>query len=478
MGRAFLMGETIPLDLGVQSSPGRYGPDGGARLINCFAQQADASARAKFPIYPFEGFELFANLVGGGNARGAISLGNYGYVVSGPLVFKVDIAGGVTQIGSFPGTGQVFMARNRKSPNPDIMIVSEGQRYILNNDVLTSIADTDLPAANSVTFNGGYFIATIQDGRYFISAVDDGTTWDALDFATAEALADELMCGYARGREVVLFSSESIEFHALTGASPFPFEATPGTTVRNLGLLCQHSVRDLSDVLFFVASDGTVRNLPGYEPVRISTHDVELAIDSVEDKSTIVATAYPWLGNQFYQISCPQWTWTYNALTQTWVERASYGLDRWRGEHFIKIGQNRIVGDYSEGRLYRLDVALFEEAGEHLVMKWRPPPVHKYPNPIGIDRLFVDCIPGVGKITGPSEDVDPLVMCRWSDDSGKTWSNEMWAPIGPQGAFSTRAVFDSLGQTNEDGRLFEIIVSASVARGITGASADVEVLEV
>lgn len=467
----------VPLDLGVQSSPGRYGPDGAARFINCFVEAADDKARLKYPVYPFEGFDLFSTLVGGGVCRGMISLGSYGYVVSGANVYKVDSGGQATTIGNFPGTGQVFMARNRKSPNPQIALASEGQRYIIENDVLTSIADSDLPASQSVTFNGGFFVWTTANGRYYISAIDEGTTYDPLDFASAEALADELLCVYSRGREIVLFGSESIEFHALTGAAAFPFEVIQGSTVRNLGLMCKHSVRDLSDIPFFIASDGTVRQLNGYNPERVSTHDVERAIDRVADKLSIVAMSYQIIGNQFYQISCPEWTWTYNALTGAWHERRSYEDVRWKGEHYMLVGGKRVVGDYAEGSLYRLDSDIYDEAGQPLVMTLRPPPVHKYPNPACFDRLFVDCVPGVGLNSDDPALADPEVMMRFSDDSGKTFSDEMRAPLGAQGAFSTRVTFDQLGQSGEDGRIFEISVSAAVARGFTGAAVDVEILE-
>lgn len=470
------MGTIFPIDLGVQSAPGRYGPDGGARLINCFAEKTDEKSRLLYPIYPFEGFEQFAKLVGGGHTRGMISLGTYGYVVSGANIYKVDSGGQVTTIGNFPGAGQVFMARNRKA-TPQVALCSEGQRYILESDVLTSIADTDLPAANSVLQLGGRFVWTLADGRYFWSAIDEGTSYDALDYATAEARGDGLLCGYARSREAVLFGGESIEFHAITDDAEAPYQAVSGTTLYGMGLMCRHSVRDLNDVPFFVASDGTVRMMAGYAPERVSTHDVERAIDSVTDKDSIVATAYPSLGNQFYQISCPQWTWTYNALTQTWVERISYGLNRWRGEHFMKFGESRVVGGYNAGVVYRMDPDLFDEAGDHLVMTLRTPPTHKYPNHISVDRLFVDAIPGVGLNSSDEALSNPEIMMRASVDSGKTWSNEMTAPVGKIGAFATRVVFDCLGQAEEDGMIFEVSMSAAVVRGITGMAADLEVLE-
>lgn len=467
----------VPLELGIQSDPGRYGPDTGTRLINCYAEQAGKGAKIPFPLYATEGLTALATLTGGGRVRGAISLDPYGYVVAGTSVYKVDAGGGQTTIGGFPGASPVFMARNRKASTPQIALVSDGLRYIIENDAISSIADTDLPNANSVTFTGGYFIWTISDGRFFISAIDEGTTIDALDFATAEANPDGLLVGYSRGvSELILFGVNSVEFWSNTGASSFPFERIPGTGLQNLGCLCRHSVKDLNDVVFFVASDGTVRLLNGYQPERISTHAVERDIDSIVDKDTITATAYSIRGHQFYCLSSPNWTWVYDGLTGLWHERESYGLTRWRGEVFVNINGERVVGSTTGGLLYIIDPDVYTEDGENLVMTIRTSPVHAYPNCASHDRLFLDFVPGVGLVSTDDHESDPTVMMRYSDNGGRTWSNQRTKTIGESSQWDTRVVFDRLGQTKEDGRIYEMSVSAPVMRGFTGAALDVELL--
>jgi hypothetical protein len=426
-----------PLDFGLQSNPGRYGTDQGGRLINAYAEQSDGKGKAKFPLFCIEGLASLATLTGGGRTRGAVSLSPYGYVVSGPLLFKVDSGGMATAIGGFPGSGPVFMARNRKA-SPQIALVCDGLRYLCQDDVLTSIADTDLPAANSVTSIAGYFVWSIADGRYFISSIDEGSTIDALDFAEAEANPDGLQVAYARGREVAFFGDRSVEFHAHTGAAAFPFEEIPGTTIQNLGLMCRHSVKDLNDVVHFVASDGTVRLLDAYQPLRISTHDVEKAIDQIADKDSITATAYAIRGHQFYNLSCPSWTWTYDGLTRLWHERQSYGETRWRGEVFVDINGTRVAGDFETGALYRVDPDTYTEAGTHLVWKLVSAPLHSYPSRLLVNSLFLDTIPGVGLNSTDEHNSDPKVMVRVSKDGGDSWSNEREASVGAIGAKNTR----------------------------------------
>lgn len=471
------MGKIIPLDLGLQSNPGRYGPDTGARLINAYAEQSDPKGKTPYPIFAFEGLDAFATLTGGSRTRGAISLNAYGYVVSGPILFKVDSAGTNTVIGGFPGSGPTFMARNRKNPNPQIALVCDGLRYLCEGDVLSVIADTDLPAANSVCSISGYFIWTCEDGRWFISAIDEGTTIDSLDFESAEANPDNLLVAYARGREAILGGSDSLEFWALTGAAAFPFEQVPGTTIQHLGVLCRHSMKDLNDVVIFVASDGTVRMLDGYTPVRISTHAVERSIASVSDKDSITATAYRIRGHQFYTISAPTFSWTYDGLTRLWFERQSYAMTRWRGEVFVDINGVQVIGDSSTGALYKINSDTYDEAGNHLVWTIRTPPTQAYPNRLIVDGLYLDTIPGTGLNSTDTALEDPEVVVRVSRDSGVTWGSERREEVGKIGETSRRVTFDSFGESGEDGFVFEISMSAAVVRGITAAAIDAELID-
>ncbi len=72
---------------------------------------------------------------------------------------------------------------------------------------------------------------------------------------------------------------------------------------------------------------------------------------------------------------------------------------------------------------------------------------------------------------------DPLVMMRFSDDNGFTWSNTRTESMGTVDQRAKRVVFNRCGQTKEDGRIWEVSMSAPVVRGITGAACDVETLE-
>ena len=471
------MGQIVPVAEGWKSSsPGRYGHDSGGRLINAYAESASASGKMQYPVYPIEGFELLSTTDEGEFWRAGIEIPPYGYIVNGWDAYRVAHDGGYTNLGGILSGDPVFMARNRKRMTPQIAITTNRFNYMIEDDVVSQIADADLPVANSVAFVGGYFVWSIHDGRFFISAVDEGATIDALDFATAEAQPDGLVAVYAVRQELALFGSTSIEFWAQTGAT-FPFERIPGTTINGLGLLGANTVRDLNDVPFFLASDGTVRMLDGYQPIRVSTHDQERDIDAQINKGAISATAYPWQGHQFYILSSPSWTWAYDVVTGLWHERKSAGVNRWRGEGYLNIAGVPVVGDYANGKLYKLSSSAYDEAGGHLRFHLQTPPIHAYPHSLVFDRMFVDTIPGTGLNSTDTHDSTPEVMLKWSDDGGKSFGPELTKQTGKKGEFTKKVVFNRLGQSGEDGRIFDVSMSAAVIRGLTGAAVDAELTE-
>lgn len=456
------------VSFGLESRPGRFGPEGGAILTNCFVEEAAKDAKFPFILYCRPGLSSFATLTGTGGFRGGMDLGEVGYIVTGVNVDKVDSAGTVTNVGVFTGTAPVDMARNRKSPDAQIALVSDGERAILSADVVTTIADTDLPPPVGVCSIGGYFIFPIADGRYFWTSIDEGTAIDALDFASAEANPDGLIGCTTRTQEIVLVGSKSIEFHALTGSSAV-FERVPQTTLQ-IGGLSGAAIKSLNGVVILPASDGTVRMLNDYSPERISTHEVERDIRDLTDKSTMTAQTFSLDGHQFYILNSPDWTWACDLLTRKWYNWSSYNLGRWRVEGYVDIGGKMVVGDYEDSVLYEIDPDTNDDAGVALIWKMVSGPVGAYPGRIIADELYLDILPGAGLNSAVASVANPKVMLRTTDDDGDSWSDEMTISVGQIGQKRTEVSFTQLGASGEDGMRFEVSMSAAVSRCLQGAA--------
>jgi hypothetical protein len=452
------------ISFGLESRPGRFGPEGGARLINAYVEQGSSDGKAPTYLYCRPGLVSFATL-SGGPFRGAIELGEYAYVVNGTAVDRVDSSGTVVTVGSFTGTAPVSMARNRKAPDAQVAMVSEGQRAILSADVVTTIGDTDLPPPVAVCSIGGYFVFAIGDGRYFWTSIDEGTDIAGLDFASAEANPDGLVGIIERVQEIVLFGSKSIEFHVLTGSAAV-FERVSQSTIQNLGCLSGPAIKSINGVPIFPASDGTVRMLNAYSPERISNHDVERSIAALTDKSSMTAETFSLEGHQFYCLNSPEFTWVCDLITRKWFQWSGYQLDRWRAEGYVEISGKKILGDYAEAILYELSPSANDDAGEYLIWKLTSGPTGSYPARFIADELYLDVLPGVGT----EDEADPQIMLRTTDDDGVTWSDEMTADLGPAGDSMREISFLSMGASGQSGFRFEIAISAAVSRCLQRAA--------
>jgi len=98
------------------------------------------------------------------------------------------------------------------------------------------------------------------------------------------------------------------------------------------------------------------------------------------------------------------------------------------------------------------------------------PPIHSNRSRAIMHCLELDMDSGVGLVTGQGD--DPQAMLQWSDDGGKTWSNEHWSPIGKIGSYLTRVQWNRLGMFRQ--RQYKVEISDPIPVAIVGAYAEVE----
>ena len=452
-----------PITLPTSSNPGRYGADGNARLINCQPESRGTEGKSAYGLYASYGLKQFADLTGGGAYRGGIVVDNNAYVVSGRQVFKIDAGGGFTALGGFSGDGIVYMERNQATP-VQIMLVSQGRRAMIENDVLSAIEDPDLLSPNSVAFLNQYFIATRDDGRFQWSALNNGREWNSLDFATAEHSADRLLRAVVRANELLLFGTETIEpwYNPAAGNQTF---ARSGTVIKR-GCLTGASVASIGDVPIYVDADETVRIVEGYQTRKISNNAVVRAIRDTSDQSLIEAYTYEQDDHSYYVLGGVDFCWQYDFTEPSWFERKSFQLPRWRGRGALSFAGKQIVGDYYSPKLYELDNETTNEAGDDLIMTvWIP--LHAFPQKLILDTMRIDTVPGLGTYT-----LDPAIMVRLSRDGGKTFGNERRMGMGLRGDYNRQVRINMGGMSNEDGFVVSLSASADVCKAIIAASGE------
>jgi hypothetical protein len=157
-----------------------------------------------------------------------------------------------------------------------------------------------------------------------------------------------------------------------------------------------------------------------------------------------------------------------------WHERAS-GNDnqyRHRSNCQMSFGDEVVVGDYVDGRVYAFDLDVYADDGaiQKWLRSWRAlPPRANDLRRTSHHQMQLDCQSGVG-LDGVTQGTDPQVMMRWSDDGGHTWSNEHWASMGRIGVTQTRVIWRRLGTTSKlRDRVYEISGTDPVKIAIMGA---------
>ena len=464
-----------PVALGSGSAQSKYGHAGSARFVNCYLEQQGENAKTPTVITACDGLTLFTTLDTLG-LRAILECNGYLYAVYGRTLYRVAETGEVLTLGGIPTSGPVTMVRNRRD-NPHIGVVSDGLFYVYDTadgsftHVLGPSTVTNFKPT-SIAMLDGYGILPVTNSVWYITEIDDLKTVDALEFAKAESNPDDIVRASTREGEVVLFGQRSTEFWQDTGDADFAFNRSQAI---ELGCLpgAGGSVVNVDRTIIWIAHDGTVRIMQGYDGKRISNHAVERAISSV-DPSTISATTWWANGHTFYAVSSSVWTWVYDLATGQWHERVSGADKRWRVSAVARLGNDIIAGDYATGALYKMSQTAYAEAGEELVMTVQTPPVHAFPYRLAFNALHVGIVPGVGLADGSTEDVNPNLMVQWSDSGGKTWSAERLVSIGRQGDYLRRAVVRRLGVSSTHGRTFRLSVSAAVAKGLIEMAVDID----
>jgi hypothetical protein len=428
-----------------------------------FFPAIDKLSQKPYALLGTPGLKDFSDTGHTAEARGTHVFGDYLYAVVGDKFFKVDSAGTATeQTGTLStSTGRVWMANNLTQ----IMIVDGVKGYIYESGTLTAIADTDLPVPTSLAHQDGYFICTIEDSdAFYISAIEDGTSWDALDFASAEAQPDFSKAILSDHRELVIFGDDTTEFFHNTGNADFPFERVSGAYIER-GILSGLTACKLDNSLFWLDNNGQVQKVAGYTPQIISDRSIEYQIAKMTTVSDAHAYAYVQEGHSFYVLVFPSEdkAFAYDVESGMWHTRTSgYEGYRHRGNCYALFNNKRIIGDYENGKLYEYDFDTYD--GNQAIARARV--THPEGYSIFHYSLEVEFESGVGLITGDATDPDAIL--RYSDDHGKTWSSELWRKIGKIGEYEHRSRWNKLGRSKD--RIYEIILPGQHRRVIIGAT--------
>lgn len=451
---------------------------GAERLVNLYPELLESVPRKgnRYRLVGTPGLRKRAEL-GEGPIRGIhrASTGQL-FVVSGAKVYEVFSHWSAQERS---GTLATSSGRVTLADDGTRMVIGDGgstafQVPLAAGSAVVAIADADEPGGH-VTWQDGYYVHTVPGTAQFqISGLND-LTYDALDVATAEGRPDPLVMVLSVGRRLWLLGDQTTEVWFNSGAADFPFarEAFIETGTISAGTCVR-----ARDSVVWVGNDergsGTVWHAQGFQPVRISNHAVEHALSGYSRLSEAFAFAYQQEGHEFYVLTVPGndedsgGTWVYDFSTGFWHER-SYKSSTGEEPHRAHVGTvafgEVVVGDREDGRLYTYDLAYYLDDEDELRRVRQAPHVSQDEKEIVFHAFQLQAQMGVGLSSGQGS--DPVVLLSWSDDGGKTWSNEHQAKLGRQGKYKNRALWRRLGKSRD--RVFRVTISDPVPVTLLGA---------
>jgi hypothetical protein len=444
----------------LQSTEGRSKPWSGSKLVNCFAEQGNGDQRDMFAVMLIPGLVPFCALPTL-PVRGVHRMGDTLYAVGGARLYSVSSAGVATDLGAIAGAGRVRMADN----GDELCIVGGTVGHVLSAGAVTTPAT--LPAVSDVEYMDGYMLWTVAgDDTFVISALRDALTYDPLDIATVEGSPDDLVGLIVDHREVQFYGQKSIEIWYNSGASDFPFERQ-GNAFIERGCFSRDSIVQIDNSVHFVGDDRIVYRLDGYTPMRISTHALEYQIRNAAD---FWAFEYTQEGHKNYCLCTDVGTFVYDMSTQLWHDRKSLDMANWRVGVAARCYDATVFGSNTTGDLYTASLDVYDEDGDTISLEIELPTIESGDGRrMNMYSFELICEAGVGLTTGQGS--DPQAMLAYSDDGGRTWSNEMWRSLGGIGEYTVRPTWGPLGDFYS--RQMRLVITDPVRRLTLGYLADV-----
>lgn len=444
------------------------------RSVNLFPV-VDQQGKEVASMYGTPGIESFSTC-GTGAIRGGFSSSNGRcFFVSDSRLFEVFADGSSTVLGSLKqSSGYVSMAEN----NNQLAICDGSRLYIFtySNSNFQLITNDALPACGTVCYLDGYFIVNSNNtGRFYISGLNDGTSWDALDFATAESSPDNLLACFSALGQLWLIGERTIEVWTNTGASTFPFKRIAGAIIQ-AGCLAVYSIVEVENSIIWVGQDkngsSIVYSASGVTSAqRISTTPIEIRISSAQDKANMISYTYQEDGHTFYVLTGGdlETTLVYDLLTGEWHERA-YTNEFGRFEqhlsncHVFAFGKH-LVGSRRDGKIYNMSLDIYSDNGNALVRERTYTFLSDEDKRLRYNKLNIGIESGVGLQSGQGS--DPMISLELSKDGARTWSNSYSVPFGKVGEFRQNVSFRRLGISQT--MCFRIRISDPVKVCITGS---------
>jgi hypothetical protein len=437
-------------------------------LVNLFMEASPPDARTDRPLVSTPGLVAADMVFGGGQAANPLPFGSgpiramngdvpgVGYVVSGSRLYRVASPTiGVQTVVDLGDVGvpagadysQNLMVTIAVGVNAAVICVPPKCFTCGHGGPLNQIGG-DFPGARSVAYLDGYFVFSPDEysQQFFTSLLLDPNAYDALDFASSDAVPNVLRRIVSLRGDLWLIGDAGIEIWYNAGAADFPFRRQAGGVIP-YGCVAIKSVCIGDGSVWWLSANGVVLRSRGYQVERVSTHAVEAVLRKYAAPSVDDALFYSQGGHSFYAITLGRSvTLVYDVSTEEWHTRSSStdGINPWRVNSVMMMGDQVFLGDRLSGRVFRSVPGLETEDGLNVIRRVVMPPLWAETNRAFMSRLEIEMEMGEGQAPGD-------LLLEWSDDGGQTYPNARWLPAAGR---RSRIVTTRLGSFRQ--RIFRI----------------------
>ena len=400
-----------------------------------------------------EGLTSFATLPLGPCRSDPLVNAGFVYVVSGTDLYRVDVNGVVTTLGTVGGTGRAKLQANAVPGDSQILILNgSGSGYIYDNaNGLVAITDVDFFSSSSATvLNERFWLARDGTNEFFGSDVSDGKNYNPLTFASAEESPDNVAGVVAKRSALHVLGTDTTEYYQTFNDLILPLRQVKGAT-KEWGILAKDSLAEVNDYFAFLADDRTVRMMQGSQLVKISDLDFDLKINgngtttnkgfSKVDDAIGFFVDGPIHSTYYLTFPTEGYTWGYDLNTGLSHVRESEGLGLWRVNGAAKFGDKIICSDSVDGKLWTLDPDNKTENGGILRTRLITPTV-SYEKDATIPLIEIDM--EVAQTADPT--ADPKMIVYYTKDGGNTYINKGHISLGKFGEHRQRVPLRNFGR--------------------------------
>lgn len=385
-------------------------------------------------------------------SRGSTEMNGVFYTVNGDKLYRMNSDLTVDALGVVSGSGRVSIADNGTQL---MILVPNGNGYIYNRSTNTfaQITDVDFTANGApqyVVFVDSYFLCTTDSKKFIISASNDGTSWNALDFGSAESDPDDIVAPIVYKNQVFIMGTQTGEAFQNIGGADFPFQRNG--LFLSKGVYSPFSLITVQDSFMFIGGgvneSPAVWTLSGNSTQKISTPAIENLLQRLTDteRQNIYAWSYAQKGAYFVGFALPNTTIVYDMASQRWHERKSYINSEQQAYRVASITTaygKVICTDTVDGRIGEIDPDTYTDYGANIVRSVATQPFQNNMMSMFVTSLELTIESGVGN----SDVENPMMIMERSRD-GKTWDAPRPRSMGKVGEYDRRAIWRRNGRVS------------------------------